>query len=183
MSHQPDDNLLDAARIRDLLVELGQRLNAQGLEARLFLVGGAALALAYDTRRITRDLDAVFEPKNEVYDAAGNMAQEHNLPPDWLNDAVKGLLPDKVSTQEGQGSFSTTGLHVGIASAEYLFAMKAQAARQEVDGSDLRELAAILGITTEDQALDIVEKYYQAARLRPNTHLILEDIFTTDEPG
>jgi hypothetical protein len=42
--------------------KLGARLAANGIEARLFLVSGAALALAFGRRRITRDLDAVFEP-------------------------------------------------------------------------------------------------------------------------
>jgi hypothetical protein len=58
--------LFDADQIRALLVELGQRLDARGIEARLFLVGGAAMALAFSRRRVTRDLDAVFEPKKEI---------------------------------------------------------------------------------------------------------------------
>jgi hypothetical protein len=42
--------------------KLGARLAANGIEARLFLVSGAALAPAFGRRRITRDLDAVVEP-------------------------------------------------------------------------------------------------------------------------
>ncbi|GAB7192952.1 hypothetical protein NUM3379_36610 [Kineococcus sp. NUM-3379] len=37
---------LDAAAIRQLLTELGRRLDARGVRAELYLVGGAAIAPA-----------------------------------------------------------------------------------------------------------------------------------------
>jgi hypothetical protein len=79
-------NLLDRDRIIGLLTELGSRLAANGEHADLFVVGGAAMALAYSTRRSTRDLDAVFEPKQAVYTAARDIARAHDLPEAWLND-------------------------------------------------------------------------------------------------
>ena len=36
----------------------------------MFIVGGAAMAIAYDTRRATADVDAVFVPSSEVLTAA-----------------------------------------------------------------------------------------------------------------
>lgn len=175
-----DEPLLDADRVRELLTDLGARLHTRGIEARLFLVGGAAMALAFSRRRVTRDLDAVFEPKREIYDEAAAMADVHGLPADWLNDAVKGLLPDKVAPVEGTASFSALGIHVGVASAEYLFAMKAAAARQEADGDDLRLLAAELKITDVAQALNLVERFYRPDRLSAKTQLLLEGILTGD---
>lgn len=56
----------------------------------MYIVGGAAIALAYDKRRSTRDRDAVFEPKAVIYEAAAAVAERLGLPPGWLNDAVKG---------------------------------------------------------------------------------------------
>jgi hypothetical protein len=168
--------LLDAAAIRDLLVDLGQRLDARGLEARIFLVDGAAMALAFSRDRVTRDLDAVFEPKQEIYAEATRMAHERRLPASWLNDAVKGLLPDRRPPVEGVGGFEAPGIKVGVASAAYLFAMKAMAARQETDGDDLRQLAAALGIDSIDTALDLVEQFYGPRQLGPKTQLILEDV-------
>ncbi|MFZ0161528.1 MAG: hypothetical protein WAL50_21055 [Kineosporiaceae bacterium] len=171
--------LIGADDTRELLVELGRRLEGRGIEARLFLVEGAAMALAFSRTRVTRDLDAVFEPKKEIYEEAARMADERGLPQGWLNDGVKGLLPDKHPPIEGTGTFSTPGLHVGVAAPEYLFAMKAQAARQETDGDDLRRLAGLLGITSLDQALSLVERFYGTERLRPHTQLLLEDILET----
>jgi len=171
-----DNVLIGAERIRELLGELGRRLDARGLEARLFLVGGAAMALAYSRDRVTRDLDAVFEPKKEIYQEAARMADDYGLPDGWLNDGVKGLLPDKTHPVEGTSSYSSTGIHVGVASAEYLFAMKAQAARQESDGDDLRHLATVLRIRTIEEALDLVEKFYDSRRIGIKTQLLLEDV-------
>lgn len=174
------DPLLDADRVRSLLTELGARLAARGIEGRMFLVGGGAMALAFSRRRVTRDLDAVFEPKREIYDEAAALGREHGLPQDWLNDAVKGLLPDKVAPIEGTATFSAPGLHVGVASADYLFAMKAVAARQETDGEDLRSLATELRIRTVEQALALVERFYRPDRLSEKTQLLLEGILSGD---
>ena len=173
---RPDGPFLDADQVRSLLIELGERLFARGIDARLFLVGGAAMALAFSTRRVTRDLDAVFEPKMTIYEEAAKMARERGLPDDWLNDSVKGLLPDRVPPIEGAASFSSPGIHVGVASAEYLFAMKAQAARQEADGGDLRTLARALKIRTPQQGIDLVERFYGPNRLTMKTQLIIEDV-------
>lgn len=70
---------------------VGRHLERQGLQGGRYVVGGAALALADDARRTTRDVDAVFQPKSEI-DAAAAAAEERGLPPGWLNDAVKGFL-------------------------------------------------------------------------------------------
>jgi hypothetical protein len=134
------------------------------------------MALAFSNRRVTRDLDAVFEPKKEIYEEAAKMARERGLPEDWLNDSVKGLMPERVQPVEGAASFSSVGIHVGVASAEYLFAMKAMAARQETDGDDLRTLARALKIKTPQEGLDLVERFYGANRLTMKTQLILEGI-------
>jgi hypothetical protein len=45
--------------------------------------GGAAMALAYDARRSTRDIDAVFQPHGVVLDEAGAVADELGLPRWW----------------------------------------------------------------------------------------------------
>jgi hypothetical protein len=74
--------------IRALLDDLSTELSARGARAELFLVGGAALAVAYDATRATRDLDAVFIPTDVVREAASAVAAREGLAEDWLNDAV-----------------------------------------------------------------------------------------------
>jgi hypothetical protein len=58
MTHAP----LSADDIRRLFGELASELDAAGQRAEISLVGGAAIALCFDARRATRDLDAIFAP-------------------------------------------------------------------------------------------------------------------------
>lgn len=51
--------LLDRRAIEDAFRRLGDRLVRRGVIADVYVFGGAAMALAYDARRATRDIDAV----------------------------------------------------------------------------------------------------------------------------
>jgi len=113
---------LSADDIRRLFGELASELDAAGQRAEIFLVGGAAIALCFDARRATRDLDAVFAATDSVRRAAANVAYREGLDPDWLNDAVKGFLPGP--DPNAVRYFEAPGLLVDVASAEYLLAMK-----------------------------------------------------------
>jgi hypothetical protein len=88
---------LDAEQVRGLFRELSERLATRGVQAQLFGVGGAAMALAYYQGRMTRDVDALFVPAPAVRAAAEEVGATHGLEPDWLNDAAKGFLrgPDE----------------------------------------------------------------------------------------
>jgi hypothetical protein len=59
------------------------------------------MAVAYDARRATTDVDAVFVPSKEVRIAASRVVQERGLEEDWLNDGVKGFLPGEDVEQVG----------------------------------------------------------------------------------
>jgi methylmalonyl-CoA mutase cobalamin-binding subunit len=70
---------LDAGSVLGLLQELSDRLAARGAQAQLFVVGGAAMALAYDQDRLTRDVDTLFVPAPLVREIAQEMSAEHAL--------------------------------------------------------------------------------------------------------
>lgn len=168
-------SLLSREALIALLDELGAELDRDGHHGHLFVVGGAAMTLAYNTRRSTRDLDAVFEPKVVVYEAAGRIGKRHDLPPDWLNDAVKGFAP-------GEDPNATTllerpGLSVRVASPPYLFAMKAVAARVERDAGDLTQLFRLCGFASVDDALNCVQRYYPSHLLPAKTMFLLQELF------
>jgi hypothetical protein len=65
--------------------------------------GGAAMALAYDSRRATRDADAVFQPHSIVHDEALAVAAELGLPRWRLNEQAlsRGFLADQVESLLG----------------------------------------------------------------------------------
>jgi hypothetical protein len=44
------------------------------------------MALAYDTARVTRDVDAVFKPHGIVLEEARKVADDLGLPYWWLNE-------------------------------------------------------------------------------------------------
>lgn len=132
------------------------------------------MAVAYSTRRSTRDLDAVFEPKQAVYAAARDIARAHDLSEDWLNDAVTGFLPG--SDPNATTLFEQPGISVRVASPRYLFAMKAAAARIERDAEDLQALYRICGFASLDAALDCVAEYYPPHLLSPKTDLLLREL-------
>jgi len=111
-------NLLDREQILRLFGELSEELTRRGTRGEIFLVGGAAMALAYDARRATRDIDAVFQPKDEVYSAAAAVAARHDLPDDWLNDGVKGFLPG--DDPQARPAYESEALRVDVASPQYL---------------------------------------------------------------
>lgn len=165
---------LSADDIRRLFEELAAELESRGTHAELFLVGGAAIALCFDGRRATRDLDAAFAPTSEVRKAAEAVAEREDLDPGWLNDAVKGYLhgPDPDAVRY----FEAPGLLVDVASAEYLLAMKLFSSRAEADAEDIALLYREVGYTTVDEGLDLVERAYPGRPVEPKVQFLLEEI-------
>jgi hypothetical protein len=163
--------------IVDALTGVGRVLDGRGLTGEVYLVGGAAIALAYDTRRSTRDVDAVFEPKIAVYEAADQVARERGLPPGWLNDAVKGFLagPDP----EAASVLDVPGLRAMAASARMLLALKVLAHRVGEDEDDVRLLARELGLTHAEQVLAVAEETF-GDRLEPAARFFVEELLGTE---
>lgn len=60
-------------KIIELLTELGQRLCHKGIQGEMYVVGGAAMALAYDAGGATRDIDAALNIIESVY-------RDHRIP-------------------------------------------------------------------------------------------------------
>lgn len=159
------------------LTALGARLGERGIEGELYVVGGAAIAIAFDARRATRDVDAVFEPKAEVYAAADEVGGELGLPAGWLNDGVKGFVagPD----DEAATVLEVPGLRVLVASPRILLAMKVLAHRIGEDDDDVRLLARELGLTDADAVLDVAEAVY-GDRLDVAARFFVEELFARD---
>jgi hypothetical protein len=154
------------------LQALGEELTARGVRGQVFVVGGAAIALAYSARRVTRDIDAVFEPKSIVYTAAAKVAEELDLPEDWLNDAVKAFLPGPDGEQRPVPDIE--GIEVATASPRYLLAMKLMASRVGEDDDDILLLLHECGIADVEQALRLVEGMYPSRQPPAKTRLLLE---------
>jgi hypothetical protein len=166
---------MNRQEIIEALTALAAELHRRGVSAEMYVVGGAAIALAFDERRATRDVDAVFEPKQVVYEAAAAVAEERGLPGGWLNDAVKGFLAGDDSA--AAPVLDLPGLRCLAASPETLLALKVLAHRVGEDEDDLRLLAAELGLKRADEVLAIAERTY-GERLDPAARFFVEEVFS-----
>jgi len=151
-----DDTGFDRDKIVELLTELGRRLSAKGVSGRLYVVGGAAMALELDTRRATRDIDAIFHPPTSVADEAASMAADLGLPLGWLSAAAQAFIP---LPDEDPVSIDVEGLQVAVSSPANLLALK-MAAGCPQDIPDLVVLFRHLKIKSPEQAVAMAERMY-----------------------
>ncbi len=165
---------MDRGEIVGALTALAAELERRGVSAEMYVVGGAAIALAFDERRATRDIEAVFEPKGIVYEAAAVVAGQLELPGGWLNDAVNGFLAGR--DPAAMPILDLPGLRCLAASPETLLTLKVLAHRVGEDEDDLRLLAAELGLERADEVLAIAERTY-GDRLDPAARFFVEEIF------
>lgn len=156
---------------------LNDELCLRGITGELCVVGGAAMVLAFGSRASTRDIDALVLAPSSVRDAARKVAEEHGLPPSWLNDGVKGFAADH--PLEAKELMKLSNLRVVAPSPEYILAMKCVSARlgvDEHDREDAKFLIKHLGLRDAGSAVAVVEKYYKASRIPAKTQYFIQDI-------
>jgi hypothetical protein len=167
--------LLGRAELERAFTALGNRLARRGVIADVFIVGGAAMALAYDASRVTRDVDATFVPHGVVLEESRAVATELALPQWWLNEQASVY----VSGKEDPGRrrvFDHPNLRVMAASPEHIFAMKALAARTR-DVDDLRILGGLIEVRTLDAALQVCRDFYPGEEVSPRALGVLRELF------
>jgi hypothetical protein len=170
-----DDPLLDRTAIEDAFRRLGDRLARRGVVADLYVFGGAAMALAYDARRATRDIDAVFQPHGIVLDEARAVADELGLPRWWLNEQASAYVAPGGNATAPR-VFDHPGLRVSAASPEHLLAMKVLAARRR-DAEDIRFLVERLHLTGPDEVLALCAEIFPEEEVPARARLVLDDVF------
>ena len=144
------------------------------VKGELCLYGGAVMALVYDARPNTDDVDAVFKPVRYIRRAAGRIAERHGLPKGWLNYAVKMFL----APHEQQIFFDLPSLKVYVPPAKYMLAMKVLSARANLkDRGDVQTLVDKLGLNNSEEVAQIVKGYYPHKEIKPATQMLLKEIF------
>jgi hypothetical protein len=164
--------------IRRLFELLDAELAAEAAQGELYLVGGAVMCLTLGARESTRDVDAFFRPTRLVREAARRVAAKTGVPDDWLNDAVKGFLSPRGSFQP---YLDLPNLEVFVAPPEYLLAMKCAAVplgEEFHDLDDVRFLLRYLDVSTVEEALAIVTRYFDERHLLPKTRLVFEELLS-----
>ncbi|MGE4071141.1 MAG: hypothetical protein AB7E72_08195 [Lysobacterales bacterium] len=172
------DDILRALRQIDL------KAKAAGVVVDLSIYGGAALALAFNLRHSTRDVDAVVHGAPDfVRRAVAEIAEEEGWPAGWLNDSVKRFTSshEQMSLMESFDASMGGGLRIHIPTPEYLFAMKCMAMRPEgIEGShdisDIEALADVADIADTEAAFALVEAFYPSSRIPPKVKFGVEEI-------
>jgi hypothetical protein len=173
-------NNLTRLEIIHALVALDAECEKQGIAGEICIYGGAGMVLVFDARQSTRDVDAVFRPKAEIRTAAEAVASRLGLPLDWLNDGVKGFLSEteetrRISIPELE---ALQNLRIVWPTPEYLLAMKCMAARSDDSSTDKEDVVFLfrrVGIRSEEQALEIVERFFPKERIHIKTHYFISE--------
>jgi len=129
----------------------------------------------FDARDSTRDIDAIFHPSADMRKIINSMAIDYDLPSDWLNDAVKPFITDKLTIRP---HIKYSNLIVYSVDAESLLAMKLASAR--FGTSDMKDsifLMKHLNIKTEKEIFDIIDKFIEPFLRRPSVKFFAIEAF------
>lgn len=178
--------------ILDALTLLGKKARAKGIRAEICIFGGTVMMLAYNTREGTKDVDAIFRPKEELEPLIAEVAAELQLDPNWLNDDVQKFVPN--SGPASNAAFGQLSQIRGIAfsrpTAKKMLAMKARAARLPRPGfaGDLYDLAFLVKhtkVATIEDIDQLFERFYGEpldSRQRVVAERALEIAHESDHP-
>ena len=166
---------MTAEEITKYLTELNDELRLMDIKGEISLYGGAVMCLAFKSRPVTKDVDAIFEPVKAIRLAAGKVGERHNLDTGWLNLAVKMFVVEHPKNV----LFDFPNLKVFVPDGEYMLAMKVLSARP--DSSDLEDIEFLLGylhIRNLGDIVDIVQNYYPRKEIKGETIFLLEELLT-----
>lgn len=174
--------VLTREQIVRALEMLSDELVKRGVTGELCLFGGTVMVLAFTARVSTKDVDALFHPSPIIREIARHIADAQQLPPDWLNDGVKGFVSQQHRITTGNlPQFPNLRLTMPV--PEYLLAMKCMAARIGTSSGEASDVADIvflirqLKLASPSAVLDIVTSYYPADRIQVKTKYLIEGLF------
>ena len=147
------------AEIREALERLVDELVERGVEARITIVGGAAMALVYAPRASTRDVDATYWPIDGVEAAGAAVGERYGYPPGWINNQVTQFSPPG-GELEPVTLIERAGVTICVAGPHHMLAMKLRAARGRRDEADIEALLDCCEIGSFSAAKALFEEYY-----------------------
>lgn len=160
-----------ALRILELL---DTKLADQQTEVEFYFLGGAVIYQAFAAEPGTAQASAMFRSAEVVRQGASEVAEEEGLPEAWMHRTVRAALADGA----GQGGYVELGhLRAFAALPEYVLAMKCAAKRLGEDfreTEDVRYVLRSMNVSSADEALSIVSRYFTERQLAPDTRARLE---------
>jgi hypothetical protein len=167
---------LDREALLDAFDRIGLAAIEAGTKLQIVVYGGSALMLASNFRFATEDVDIADiggDWPKWLTDVVATIALEKDWNDDWLNEGVVfhlSPLADRAKDHLEFGTFprdsSPPGLVVSVPTAEYLLALKLKAFRTQdalrgdIERLDILNLMDVVGISTADQAIAVLGKYF-----------------------
>jgi hypothetical protein len=157
---------MDKAELIEALRELDKRLSSP---IDIVLIGGAAMILHFGANRATRDIDMLVlrgDPTG-LRRAVKAVAQQRNLPEDWLSDAGKGfadIFPPDFYHRIVPLEFEFQRLHLYALGRPEQAAMKIVALREQ----DLEDLELLLPQMSEGDRQILIRIMHHVSRFRPD---------------
>lgn len=169
--------MLTGPMILKLFGALNEELQIRGVVGEVGICGGAVMCLVFKAREATKDVDAIFEPTQEIRAAAEVVGRRFDVPPDWLNDAAKAYF---YSEPPRTDVLNLSNLRVWAPGADYMLAMKCVSARFDThDRDDVKFLIGHLNLTKPGQAFDIIRKYCPEHVIPAKTRFLVEELLSS----
>jgi hypothetical protein len=175
--------------VLDAFDRIGRAAVQAGTKLHIAVYGGSALMLASNFRFATEDVDVsqLERPLPEwLAQVVRDIAERNHWPEEWFNDGVAfhlSPLADRSADHLEFGTFprdgTPPGLVVCVPSAEYLLALKLKAIRVtdalrgETERLDILNLMQVLGISTADEAIALLGKYFPVSAASPEKQRFL----------
>ena len=108
------------------------------------------------------------------------VAQDLDLPNDWLNDGVKGFIVQPPAYHTHPRLPQYDHLKILMPTPEYLLSMKCLASRigaAQTDYADAKALVKHIGYTKPKQVLALLEEYYPANLIPVRAQYFIEELF------
>lgn len=169
--------LMDKHVILERLKILSYRMNEEGIQLEMTIFGGAAIALKYDSTRITRDIDVKYNYNLEMMNLILLIAIDMDWPLNWLNSAGQFFVNDDAPAED---YFDFPGLKIKTVAPDYLLAMKIRSSRKDSrDFADTKLLIDKLGIKSREEAEQLTLKYFPKHEFKTNHNENLDMAFPT----
>ena len=166
----------EAETMEAALDRLAAAVAGRGEVLDVAVYGGSALMLASNFRYASEDVDVrvVDRPWPPwLTELVAEIGRQLRLDEDWLNDGVLFHLSTQASDRDDHVAYGTfprgqaeIGLRVFVPTADYMLALKLKAmrildpAKGPQEASDIRHLMRIVGVSTAEDAIALLRRYF-----------------------
>ena len=183
MNGNPD---LDRDKPTSLFDDLSRELEFARTRVQTYVIGGAAMSMAFNRERTTKDVDARIDAgRGALMEAVERIARKRGLTRNWLNEEATSAIP-RETDRNTRTLYNSPYLTVTGASPKHLLAMKLEAGRAR-DMTDVKILMKRIGISDVAEATGIHARLYAGkpmkARAAEGLERVSQELKTEQQPS